>query len=562
MGTESSDFHAPARWRRRELAPETILLLGSAYLAAFANSAFWRGVLAGRALDDWHTWSFVAAVAVILVSMHFVLFALLATRQTLRPLLVALTAISALASHYMQRYGVVLDASMLRNVLHTDAREAAELVTAGSVGAVLTAIVPMALLWNVRLRTRPKWQALALRVGTMAVASIAAAGALLLVYQDFGSLMRTHKSLRYTINPASLIVSVARVIADDTRVISAQRDPQEPVRRHETGVGRKPTLLVMVVGETARAANFSLNGYARLTNPELSHLNVINFTHVRACGTSTEVSLPCMFSPFGRADYDEAHIRRHESLLHVLSRAGFQVIWLDNQSGCKGVCDGLDFRNLNRETVPGLCNGVRCYDEILASELARITQKASGDLVVVLHQMGNHGPAYYRRYPDQFKRFTPACEKDELRDCSREQIVNAYDNAIAYTDRLLADIIKVLDPMRARFDVTMVYASDHGESLGEKGLFLHGLPYGVAPREQLEVPMLWWVPDDAASGLGVDVQCFRGKRSADASHDNLYHSVMGLLGVDTPRYRPERDLFSDCRTELASRSVTRIGALR
>ncbi|RPI46047.1 MAG: phosphoethanolamine--lipid A transferase [Betaproteobacteria bacterium] len=549
--------HGDVHGRRSapEIATDTVVLLASAYLAAFANTAFWQRALAGRPIGDWHTWSFAAAVAVILVAVHFLVVVPFATRRTVRPLLVALVLLGVSANYFMQRYGIVLDAGMVRNVVHTDPREAAEFFTWDALAWICASVLPTALLWKLRIRTRPMRSALARRTASMAAAFMAATCALLLVYQDLSALMRTHKTLRYTINPAGPLWSFGQLVAADAHASKVPRDPPEPARRHPAAGRRKPTLLVVVVGETARAANFSLNGYARPTNPELARLDVINFAHVRACGTSTEVSVPCMFSPFGRTDYDEVRIRRHESLLHVLSHAGFRVVWLDNQSGCKGVCDGLDYRDLSHESLPGICSGGRCYDEILSHELARLAERASGDLVVVLHQLGNHGPAYFRRYPEELKRFTPACESEQLRDCSADEIVNAYDNAIAYTDRFLADIIGVLDRARARFDVAMLYVSDHGESLGEMGLYLHGLPYGIAPSEQLLVPMLWWIPTESAADLGLDLACVRSRSTAEASHDNLYHSVLGLLDVDTPLYRKTRDLVAGCRAAPAQQQA-------
>jgi lipid A ethanolaminephosphotransferase len=344
------------------------------------------------------------------------------------------------------------------------------------------------------------------------------------------------------------------VLATDARRSGAPRDPPEPAVRAVTAA-HKPTLLVLVVGETARAANFSLNGYPRQTNPELARLAVVNFPHTAACGTSTEVSLPCMFSPFGRADYDEDRIRRHESLLHLLARAGLHVVWLDNQSGCKGVCEGLELRDLSRARLPGVCDAERCLDEILLHGLRDVVAQATGDTVVVLHQLGNHGPAYFRRYPAAFRRFEPACERRELADCTREQIVNAYDNALLYTDHLLARTIGYLDGLRDRYDVALLYVSDHGESLGEHGLYLHGMPYAIAPREQLEVPMLWWFASDSARSLDVDLACLRRRAAEPASHDHVFHSVLGLLAVTTPRYRPQLDVFSGCRPTRLARAA-------
>ena len=166
-----------------------------------------------------------------------------------------------------------------------------------------------------------------------------------------------------------------------------------------------------MVGETARAQNWGLNGYARQTTPELAKIDgLINFSQMSACGTSTEVSLPCMFSPYGRRNYDEKEIRSHQSLLHVLDHAGVATLWRDNQSGCKGVCDGLPIQRLADAKDAELCNDKRCMDEILVKGFSAQLSPSKGDQVVVLHQLGNHGPSYFERYPPQFKRFTPTCE--------------------------------------------------------------------------------------------------------------------------------------------------------
>lgn len=533
--------------RRPAVAVETLLAAGAAFMVAAFNAPFWRALFAERTFAGWAGLRLAAATFVALTALFFIALGLLATRRTARPLLALALVASSAAAFFIARYGVVLDPSMLRNVLATDVREASELIGPGLLGALALGLGAAAALWVVRLRERPFKRALAVRAAALGAALAVAAGALALVYQDLASAMRNRRELRYLITPANVFWSLGRVLVGDARSATVPRDPPEPVQRVHAAAARKPTLLVLVVGETARAANFSLGGYARPTNPELARLPVVYFARTVACGTSTEVSLPCMFSPFGRAEYDAARIRRHESLLHLLARAGLRVIWLDNQSGCKGVCDGLEVRDLSRSQVPGLCDGERCLDEILLHGLRDVLAGRAADTVVVLHQLGNHGPAYYRRYPPAFKRFEPACESKELGDCSREQIVNAYDNAIVYTDHLLAQAIRYLGGLRERYDVALAYVSDHGESLGEGGLYLHGLPYAIAPREQIEVPMLWWLPNETARAFGIELDCLRRRAAEPASHDHLFHSVLGMLSVVTPRYRPERDLFAGCR---------------
>jgi lipid A ethanolaminephosphotransferase len=304
-----------------------------------------------------------------------------------------------------------------------------------------------------------------------------------------------------------------------------------------------------VVGETARAANFSMLGYPRETNPELAKSDVVAFTDVSSCGTSTEVSVPCMFSPFGREHYDARRIRHSEGLLDVLERAGYTVKWLDNQSGCKGVCQGsgIQYEKMEPGLAPDLCDSTECHDGILVRRLQQELAQVRTNTVFVLHMMGNHGPAYFKRYPREFRRFLPDCGTAELRNCSRAEVVNAYDNAILYTDHVLAGVVRTLAQDARRLDSAMIYVSDHGESLGENGLYLHGIPYAIAPEWQTHVPMFVWVSRQITASGDVDVRCLRGRAHAELSHDNLFHSVLGLLDVDTRAYQPSLDIFDGCR---------------
>jgi len=352
--------------------------------------------------------------------------------------------------------------------------------------------------------------------------------------------------------------SLASVLGQDTR--SAGR-PREAIGldasrgKWAQTPHRRPLLVVLVVGETARAANWGLNGYRRATTPQLAAMpELISFAQVTSCGTNTEVSLPCMFSPWGRRQYDEARVRRSESLLHVVQRAGVNVFWRDNQSGCKGVCDGIPHEVVDPRQSPALCEEGRCLDEALLVGLERRLQRPDGgDQFLVLHQLGNHGPAYDKRYPDAFRRFTPVCATADLRRCSREQIVNAYDNALLYTDHVLARTIAWLREHGAGRDTALIYVSDHGESLGENGLYLHGLPYAIAPDVQTQVPMLLWLSPGIAETQGIDTACVRQRAAQPAAHDHLFHSLLGLLDVSTSLYDPAMDLLQPCRRPPAAR---------
>lgn len=543
-----SDLIHRVRTLRPVLSIESLALLTSVFFCVFYNFAFWNIVVEGRDPRQPGTWLLVISVGLFLIALHFALLAPVLTRWTAKPLIAALIVATAVAVYSMQQYGIVFDVGMARNVLNTDFKEARELLTLGMLLKVsLLSAPPLIVLWRVRVRRRPWKTTLAIRSAAIVVALLIGGGAILVQYQALSALVRNRGEIRYMITPGAVLANFVGAITADTAAANAPRIPIGLDAKITPAPGAaKPILLVLVVGETARAANWGLNGYSRQTTPELATLDVVNFPNVTSCGTSTETSLPCMFSPFGRRHYDEQKIRQHESLLHLLDHAGVSVLWRDNQSGCKDVCSELPTDRLDDSENPALCDGERCLDEILLDGLARKISSSPGPMVVVLHQLGNHGPAYYRRYPDTFRRFTPACETDDLARCSRAEIVNAYDNALLYTDHFLARAIALLKADSSH-DSVLVYASDHGESLGEGGLFLHGMPYFLAPSEQTKVPMTMWFSPGYVSDYGVDVGCMRRRASDPTSHDALFHSALGLIGVETTLYDASLDLVAPCR---------------
>jgi lipid A ethanolaminephosphotransferase len=191
-----------------------------------------------------------------------------------------------------------------------------------------------------------------------------------------------------------------------------------------------------------------------------------------------------------------------------------------------------------------LCNSEECYDEHMLEGLPELIRNADKDLVIVLHQKGSHGPAYWKRYPAEFKKFGPECQTNELELCSRESITAAYDNSILYTDYFLDRTIKLLQ--EAGVPASMLYFSDHGESLGEKNMYLHGAPYIFSPEEQRKVPMMLWMSDSFSQRFRVDRSCLAARRNQQFSHDNVFHSTLGMLNVNTAVYNPKLDLFQAC----------------
>ncbi len=537
-------------WPRPAVHVEVLVLLVAVFLMLAGNGPFWRATLAGRSWGEAATWGFAAALFTMFTAFYLAAGAAVAGRHTVKPLLTILLLVSAAAGYYMDRYAIYFDAAMLRNVLATNYKEATELIGWDlELHLLVFGVVPSVLVWWPQLKRRPLGRAIVVRLGWVSLAVVVGAGSLLLVFADFASQMRNHRETRYLLTPGNVVAAMARnawgrakrpnqvklVVAPDARLGAAWN------------ARRRPVLFVLVVGETARAQNFSLNGYARETNPQLARRDIVNFPNAQACGTSTEVSLPCMFSESGRRNYDEEQILTHESLLQVLARAGFKVLWRDNQSGCKGVCDGLPAEQLDHAKVDALCAEGQCLDEVLLRGMDGIARDTQGNLFVVMHQLGSHGPAYFKRYPAVFKRFTPACETEDLRHCTAAEIVNAYDNSLLYTDFVLGKVIDFLDAAQQTHDTAMLYVSDHGESLGENGLYLHGIPYSIAPDVQRNVPFVMWLSPAFRRSFGIDQECLRGRAAEPVSHDNLFHSLLGVLDVRTTAYEPKLDLFAPCR---------------
>ena len=554
---------APTLPSRPSITTEQLIVVASVFWALALNRPFFSAALRAQAPDALSNAAFVGALGLMLVALQALLLGLVGTRHTIKPLLVLLTLVGTFAMHYMQVYGVVIDPSMVRNALHTDIAETRELLSWGlALNLLLYAAVPIALLFFARLEVRTWRRRLTARALLLVCASAVFVLALMWQFQPFASMSRNHKEVRYLVTPLNTVWSLGNVLAVDAR---GAAQPRQAIGLDATpgpswATRSKPRVVVLLVGETARADNWGLSGYARQTTPQLAQLTqavptapppVINFSDVTACGTSTEVSLPCMFAPVGRRQYDEARIRGSESLLHVVARAGVAVQWRDNQSGCKGVCEGLPQDTVSTALAPGLCQGDRCFDEGLLrglDERLRALHNGRGTQLLVLHMLGNHGPSYYRRYPPAFERFTPVCRNDDLGRCTREEIVNAYDNALLYTDHVLATLIGTLSAHADQVDTAMLFVSDHGESLGEKNLFLHGVPYVIAPREQTQVPMIMWWSSGFGRSAGLNADCMRTRARQPAEHDNLFHTVLALLDVKTSLYTPALDVTHDCRT--------------
>ncbi|KAF0190939.1 MAG: putative lipid A phosphoethanolamine transferase [Gammaproteobacteria bacterium] len=538
----------PAWLSRPSLGVVTLTVVCALFVVTVDSYAFWSRLFQVVDASTLRHAAFLVTVFVVLVAWLTLFFSLFGIKYLFKPVLIVMLVTASMAGYFMSQNGVVIDSVMIRNMAETNYNEASELLTAKSALYFLaTGLLPALFVIAVRIKYRPFFREVLVRGATMLMASVLLVGGLLAFYKDFSFVGREHSDLRFYINPTYPVHSVVKYFVNRSRSTGLVLVGADAHRKAATVTDGKSTLVLVVVGETARASAFSLNGYGRLTNPELGKEHVINFRNVSSCGTSTAISVPCMFSMFGRDGFN-GDAEHYENLLDVLAHAGVNVLWRDNNAGCKGVCARVASEQVSDNLNPVLCHAGECYDEELLTGLQEYLDKIKGDTVVVLHQMGSHGPSYYLRHPASYTRFQPECAIANVEDCSSEMLMNAYDNTIAYTDHFLAEVIHLLKRNSAAFDSAMVYVSDHGESLGEHGVYLHGLPYAFAPDEQKKVPMVLWLSDELTKGASIDGDCLARNRDTAYSHDNLFHSVLGVMAVETAVYRAERDLFSTCRT--------------
>lgn len=485
------------------------------------------------------------SLAVSLLALNALLLGVLAFGRSTKPVLMLFLLLGSFAAYFMDSYGVVISEEMLQNAAQTNSAEALDLMNAKLVGYVLMlGVLPAFVVARIPLRWQGWKIELKFRLALLAM-MIAVVGVAVASFSPFyASFLREQKSLRTYANPLYFVYSSIKY----TNAGLAVKGPQalsviaEDAHIPSSDHGRE--LLILVIGETARADHFSINGYARETTPQLSAEKVVSFTNFHACGTSTAVSVPCMFSMGGRERFDSPTANNKENLLDVLQRAGVNVLWRDNNSDSKGVALRVPYEDFKSPEKNQNCDE-ECRDEgMLAGLQDFIDRHPTGDIAIVLHQMGNHGPAYFKRYPASFEKFKPVCKSNDLSSCSKEEIINAYDNAIAYTDYFLGKTIDLLKRNDSQFETAMFYLSDHGESLGEAGIYLHGLPRSIAPDSQLHVPAVMWF------GKGfddVDLPALMKKRQMPFTHDNLVHTILGFMEIQTKVYRPELDILEGSR---------------
>ncbi|HNP62764.1 MAG TPA: phosphoethanolamine--lipid A transferase [Woeseiaceae bacterium] len=526
--------------RKLPLAPWQLATGAALFIALGNNVPLFSALFAAPEILSLAGLGFMLSLVLLMVLVLDIIILALGFGWLLKATIAVLLILSATFGYFSNELGIIFDPGMIANMLETvrdnNVAEARELASLPFIRHVLIfGITPALLLHFITLVPKPLLLDLGQRM--LVVAGIAALFVAITLpnYRFVSFFAREHHDLQFSITPVYPLVSLARLVRKNLRSDQAFRIVDADATRHKTD--KRRTIGIMVVGETARADHFSLDGYPRETNPLLASTPNVQFAHAHSCGTSTLFSVPCMFSIRDRKSYDVDEAAFESNVLDILRAAGVSPVWIDNNSSCKGVCARIESISLreNADASSPLYSDMGYYDEALIPEVDDYLGATGPDTLIVLHMLGSHGPAYSRRYPKTFERFRPSCDKTSPVECSVEEIANAYDNTILYTDFVLRRLIEKLQSHSGEFDSFLFYASDHGESLGEGGVYLHGLPYALAPESQTVVPFVFWTSPGFREARMHGVQL---------SHDNISHTLLGLYDVDAASYRRELDLFA------------------
>ncbi len=529
----------------KEIAPLTLNLIVSAYIMALLNGTFWGRVSTVFAEQPFAMVAFCVAVFALTL---FTLSAL--TLPYLhKPALALMIVIAAGSDHFQRAFGVLIDRDMIQNAMLTTVNESRHLFTVDMIARItLKGLIPAALVLMVRLKAPPLRHWLWRYPLAIALSLTLLAGALMSDFKTISAAVREHRDMMGSYLPGSTLAAGAKFAK--LKLISAQITVS-PLGRDATKGARiiaaqKPVLTVVFAGETARAQNWGLNGYARDTTPELRALEVVNYTDTASCGTSTAVSLPCMFSALPFDDYSQTKALAQENLMDILDHAGVAVDWIDNNTGDQGIAKRTGSTRLDATVDASACGRGECTDAVFLPILQKVMAEMTQDTVLVLHMIGSHGPAYFMRYPEDMETFQPACKSASFADCSVEEIVNAYDNSLRFTDHILAQSVQMM-AAQDRVIPAMIYMSDHGESLGEGGLYLHAAPMFMAPETQRKVPFVIWLSQDYQSAIGVDQACLSARAQEPVSHDVLFHTVLGMMDIASETRQDALDLTAACK---------------
>lgn len=540
----------------RPISLRTLIVSVAVYQATILNISFYKQVLIKLSLDSFENIAFFLSMPVVVFCTIFILLTLLLNQWLVKIVASSLVIIGSALSYFMLKFGIMIDRSMLQNTLETSFTESAPMITFELINCILLlGVLPCVVIILVKIKPRTIGLYFLFKHVMIVLLALLLVGLIALIfYKNYATFMRNNSKIIKYLLPSNYIGALYGQYQFEQNKHRPFLTIGDDAHRQVVDSDSKSikTVVVLIVGETARSENFALNGYGKNTTPLLSKRDdVISFQNTTSCGTYTAFSIPCMFSNMERKNYDEASALRQENILDILNKQGINVIWLDNNTGCKGVCNRIENENITKKYINSgskLCQDGGCYDEVLVKELAIKLQHLDKDSLIVLHPLGSHGPNYYQRYPEQFRTFTPTCDTNQITNCDSGSLVNTYDNTIVYTDYIINQTIELLQSKQNKYNTMLIYLSDHGESLGENGLYLHSFPYSIAPAQQTKIPFILWISQHLAKLNRINTACIKNHAKQDLlSHDNLFHLLLGIFAIQTKEYNQSLDSLNYCK---------------
>lgn len=540
----------------RPISLRTLIVSVAVYQATILNISFYKQVLIKLSLNSFENIAFFVSMPVVVFCIIFILLTLLLNQWLVKIVASSLVIIGSALSYFMLKFGIMIDRSMLQNTLETSFTESAPMITFELINCILLlGVLPCVVIILVKIKPRTIGLYFLFKHVMIVLLALLLVGLIALIfYKNYATFMRNNSKIIKYLLPSNYIGALYGQYQFEQNKHRPFLTIGDDAHRQVVDSDSKSikTVVVLIVGETARSENFALNGYGKNTTPLLSKRDdVISFQNTTSCGTYTAFSIPCMFSNMERKNYDEASALRQENILDILNKQGINVIWLDNNTGCKGVCNRIENENITKKYINSgskLCQDGGCYDEVLVKELAIKLQHLDKDSLIVLHPLGSHGPNYYQRYPEQFRTFTPTCDTNQITNCDSGSLVNTYDNTIVYTDYIINQTIELLQSKQNNYNTMLIYLSDHGESLGENGLYLHSFPYSIAPAQQTKIPFILWISQHLAKLNRINTACIKNHAKQDLlSHDNLFHLLLGIFAIQTKEYNQSLDSLNYCK---------------
>ena len=462
----------------------------------------------------------LTSLVLIMLAVNFMMtyLAIFCLRIVGRILLAIFAIINATAVYFIVTYSVMIDATTVENVFNTRYSEASGffswslwlcILLCGVVPAVYCLLQPVV-------------------VGKAKKLGICCAGSLAVILVV--GLLNVSQTLWISQHDTELggLLQPWSYVANTCRVISFSQDEQAEEIKLPDGkiTDNEKAVVVLVIGESARKANFQLYGYQRDTNPLLSKQQDLKVFEATSCATYTTAGSKAILEP---KDTDELY----ELLPNYAFRTGVDVAWRTSNWGEPPI--HIDEYLTDTELADQYPDVDKNYDGILFAGLReRIEKSPKNKVLIILHTSTSHGPKYADKYPKEFEAYKPVAKNVEEGEKNIATLVNAYDNTIRYTDYLLDNLINTLRDMTA-WKSAMIFISDHGESLGENKMFMHGLPMKLAPKVQYEIPFLVWT--------SKDFRDYKSDLPEVLEQHYIFHSVLNLLSIESPDYDKDFDIF-------------------